>query len=214
MPRLRLLLQAKGRQRDALRHLHTIPECSSFGETEESCKEKKIPYVSGRALYENNARGKITGDLDGITKLIVARDTRKIIGVHVIGERASELVHIGQTAIQLRRHRRPLIDMVFNYPNALRLLQIRGVRMPRRTGGSSLTPPPEASAAPTAPWRAPGKRPAPPAMPGAPRRCPARPGDARHSLDPALSRLVRAATKSAESRRPAAPSAPRYRAHT
>jgi NAD(P) transhydrogenase len=96
--------------------IYTIPECSSFGETEESCKEKQIPYVAGRALYEQNARGKITGDLDGITKLIVQRETRKIIGVHVIGERASELVHIGQTAIQLGGTVDMFIDMVFNYP--------------------------------------------------------------------------------------------------
>jgi NAD(P) transhydrogenase len=96
--------------------IYTIPECSSFGETEESCKEKKIPYVTGRALYENNPRGKIQGDLDGITKLIVHRETRKIIGVHVIGERASELVHIGQTAIYLGGTVDIFIDMVFNYP--------------------------------------------------------------------------------------------------
>jgi NAD(P) transhydrogenase len=96
--------------------IYTIPECSSFGETEESCKEKNIPYVAGRALYENNPRGKITGDLDGITKLIVNRDTRKVIGVHVIGERASELVHIGQTAIYLGGTIDMFIDMVFNYP--------------------------------------------------------------------------------------------------
>ncbi|HYQ16102.1 MAG TPA: Si-specific NAD(P)(+) transhydrogenase [Polyangiaceae bacterium] len=96
--------------------IYTIPECSSFGETEETCKEKKIPYVAGRALYEANPRGKITGDLDGMTKLIVHRETRKIIGVHVIGERASELVHIGQTAIQLGGTVDLFIDMVFNYP--------------------------------------------------------------------------------------------------
>ncbi len=96
--------------------IYTIPECSSFGETEESCKEKGIPYVAGRALYENNPRGKIQGDLDGITKLIVHRESRKIIGVHVIGERASELVHIGQTAIYLGGTIDIFIDMVFNYP--------------------------------------------------------------------------------------------------
>jgi NAD(P) transhydrogenase len=96
--------------------IYTIPECSSFGETEESCKEKGIPFVAGRALYENNPRGKITGDLDGITKLIVHRESRKIIGVHVIGERASELVHIGQTAIYLGGTVDTFIDMVFNYP--------------------------------------------------------------------------------------------------
>jgi len=96
--------------------IYTIPEVSSFGETEETCREKKIDYVVGRALFENNARGKITGDLEGITKLVVDAKTRKIIGVHVIGERASELVHIGQTAISTGATVDLFIDMVFNYP--------------------------------------------------------------------------------------------------
>jgi NAD(P) transhydrogenase len=96
--------------------IYTIPEVSSFGETEETCQEKKLDYVVGRALYENNARGKITGDLEGITKLVVDKHTRKLIGVHVIGERASELVHIGQTAITLGATVDVFIDMVFNYP--------------------------------------------------------------------------------------------------
>ncbi|MEO6598837.1 MAG: Si-specific NAD(P)(+) transhydrogenase, partial [Polyangiaceae bacterium] len=77
---------------------------------------KKIDYVVGRALYENNARGKIQGDLEGITKLVVAAQTRKLIGIHVIGERATELVHIGQTAIHLGGTVDVFIDMVFNYP--------------------------------------------------------------------------------------------------
>lgn len=96
--------------------IYTIPEVSSFGETEETCQTKKIDYVTGRALYENNARGKITGDLEGITKLIVEAKTRKVIGIHVIGERATELVHIGQTAIVLGATVDLFIDMVFNYP--------------------------------------------------------------------------------------------------
>jgi NAD(P) transhydrogenase len=96
--------------------IYTIPEVSSFGETEETCQQKKIDYVVGRALYENNARGKITGDLEGITKLVVNAQTRKVIGIHVIGERASELVHIGQVAIQLGATVDLFIDMVFNYP--------------------------------------------------------------------------------------------------
>ena len=79
-------------------------------------EEKGIDYVAGRALYADNPRGRITGDLEGITKLIVARETRKVIGVHVIGERASELVHIGQTAIYLGGTVDLFIDMVFNYP--------------------------------------------------------------------------------------------------
>ena len=96
--------------------IYTIPEVSSFGETEETCKEKKLDYVVGRALYENNARGKITGDLEGITKLVVDVATRKVIGIHVIGERATELVHIGQVAIHLGATVDVFIDMVFNYP--------------------------------------------------------------------------------------------------
>jgi NAD(P) transhydrogenase len=96
--------------------IYTIPEVSSFGETEESCKEKGIDYVAGRALYADNPRGKITGDLEGITKLVVDKKTRKLLGVHVIGERASELVHIGQVAIILGGTVDVFIDMVFNYP--------------------------------------------------------------------------------------------------
>src|SRR5690606_27191660 len=68
--------------------IYTIPEVSAFGETEESCKQKGIDYVAGRALYRDNPRGKITGDLEGVTKLIVERPTRKLLGVHVVGERA------------------------------------------------------------------------------------------------------------------------------
>ncbi len=96
--------------------IYTIPEVSSFGETEESCKEKKIAYVVGRAPYENNPRGKITGDLEGVTKLVVDAKTRKLLGVHVIGERASELVHIGQVVILLGGTVDLFIEMVFNYP--------------------------------------------------------------------------------------------------
>jgi NAD(P) transhydrogenase len=96
--------------------IYTIPEVSSFGETEESCKEKGIEYVAGRALYADNPRGKITGDLEGITNLVVDKKTRKLLGVHVIGERASELVHIGQVAIILGGTVDVFIDMVFNYP--------------------------------------------------------------------------------------------------
>ncbi|MCA9595399.1 MAG: Si-specific NAD(P)(+) transhydrogenase [Myxococcales bacterium] len=97
--------------------IYTIPEVSAVGETEQTCEAKSIPYVVGRALYRNNARGKITGDLDGMTKLIVHTESRKLIGVHVIGERATELVHIGQAVIQLGATVDTFIDMVFNYPS-------------------------------------------------------------------------------------------------
>jgi len=96
--------------------IYTIPEVSSYGETEETCQEKKIEYVVGRALHGNNPRGLIAGDLEGVTKLVVDAQTRKVLGVHVLGERASELVHIGQVAIALGATVDLFIDMVFNYP--------------------------------------------------------------------------------------------------
>jgi NAD(P) transhydrogenase len=96
--------------------IYTIPEVSAYGETEESCRQKGIDYVAGRALYADNPRGKITGDLEGITKLVVEVGTRRLLGVHVVGERASELVHIGQSVVHLGGTVDVFIDMVFNYP--------------------------------------------------------------------------------------------------
>jgi NAD(P) transhydrogenase len=96
--------------------IYTIPEVSSYGETEETCKEKGIDYVIGRALFRDNPRGLIAGDLQGAVKLVVDAGTRKILGVHVIGERASDLVHVGQVAVALGGTVDLFIDMVFNYP--------------------------------------------------------------------------------------------------
>jgi NAD(P) transhydrogenase len=89
---------------------------SAVGETEESARQKAIPIVVGRAEFSRNARGQISGDVEGLTKLVVEKSTRKLIGVHVIGERATELVHIGQTAIHLESPVDLFIEMVFNYP--------------------------------------------------------------------------------------------------
>jgi NAD(P) transhydrogenase len=97
--------------------IYTIPEVSALGETEESCRHIGIDYVAGRAQYAKNARGKIAGDTEGMLKLVVARESRKLIGVHVIGERATELVHIGQAIMHLGGSVDTLIDMVFNYPS-------------------------------------------------------------------------------------------------
>ncbi len=96
--------------------IYTIPEVSAVGETEQSCKQNGIDYVVGRALFRDNARGKITGDLEGITKLVVDAGSRRLLGVHVIGEHATELVHIGQAAIHAGANVDLFIEMVFNYP--------------------------------------------------------------------------------------------------
>jgi NAD(P) transhydrogenase len=96
--------------------VYTIPEVSCVGFSEEQAKEKKIDYVVGRALYVDNARGKIVGDKEGVIKLLFDRESRKLLGAHCIGDRASELVHIGQAVIALEGTVDTLIDMVFNYP--------------------------------------------------------------------------------------------------
>jgi NAD(P) transhydrogenase len=96
--------------------IYTIPEVSSVGETEQSAQEKGLDVVVGRALYKENARGQIQGDLEGITKLVVDAQTRKLLGVHVIGERASELIHTGLAVMHLEGTVDVFIDMVFNFP--------------------------------------------------------------------------------------------------
>jgi len=96
--------------------IYTIPEISAAGETEESCKEKNIDYVVGRALYENNARGHITGDTAGMLKLIFARADKKLLGVSMIGENATELIHIGLTVLDQGLTIDEFIEQVFNYP--------------------------------------------------------------------------------------------------
>jgi NAD(P) transhydrogenase len=96
--------------------IYTIPEVSCVGLSEEDATAKGIDYVVGRALYRDNARGKIIGDKEGVIKLVFARETRKLIGCHCIGDRASELVHIGQALITLDGTVETFIEMVFNYP--------------------------------------------------------------------------------------------------
>jgi NAD(P) transhydrogenase len=96
--------------------IYTIPEVSCIGFSEEAAAEKKLDYVVGRAFYRDNARGKIVGDKDGVIKLVVDRKTRKILGCHCIGERATELVHLGQTVMLLDGTIDAFIEMVFNYP--------------------------------------------------------------------------------------------------
>jgi NAD(P) transhydrogenase len=96
--------------------IYTIPEISAAGETEEACKEKGIDYCVGRALYENNARGHITGDTAGMLKLIFSPADRKLLGLSMIGESATELVHIGMMVLDNGLKIDEFIEQVFNYP--------------------------------------------------------------------------------------------------
>lgn len=96
--------------------IYTIPEISFVGETEEELTEKGVPYEIGKAQYREIARGQILGDTTGMLKLIFERNTRELLGVHIIGEGAVELVHIGQAVLSLKGKVDYFIDNVFNYP--------------------------------------------------------------------------------------------------
>lgn len=96
--------------------VYTIPEIGQVGETEESCRQKGIDYCVGRALYRHNARGQIGGDLAGQVKLVFRYPDKVLLGVHIIGESASELVHIGLMVLQFNGTIDTFINTVFNYP--------------------------------------------------------------------------------------------------
>ena len=96
--------------------IYTIPEISMVGRTEEELTEEGIPYEVGKAHYREIARGQILGDVTGMLKLVFHLETRKLLGVHIIGEGASELVHIGQAALAFGAPIDYFVDTVFNYP--------------------------------------------------------------------------------------------------
>src|SRR5579884_1977521 len=96
--------------------IYTIPEISFIGKTEEQLTEEDVPYEVGVAYYREIARGQIRGDTTGRLKLIFHRETREILGIHIIGEGAAELVHIGQAVMSLGGKVDYFVNTVFNYP--------------------------------------------------------------------------------------------------
>jgi len=96
--------------------IYTIPEISFAGRTEEELTGQGVPYEIGISRYRELARAQIQGDQVGILKLLVEPEARTLLGVHVFGTAATELVHIGQTVMGLGGTVDYLIDQVFNYP--------------------------------------------------------------------------------------------------
>jgi NAD(P) transhydrogenase len=96
--------------------IYTIPEISMVGKTEEELTEEGVPYEVGKAYYREIARGQIIGDTSGLMKLIFHLETMDLLGVHIIGEGASELVHIGQAVLTYGGTVDYFLDTVFNYP--------------------------------------------------------------------------------------------------
>jgi NAD(P) transhydrogenase len=96
--------------------IYAIPEISMVGSTEESLTQRSIPYETGIAHYRETARGQLLGDESGMLKLLIHQESEAILGVHIIGTSATELVHIGQAVMGLKGTAEYFITTVFNYP--------------------------------------------------------------------------------------------------
>ncbi|HEX6445399.1 MAG TPA: Si-specific NAD(P)(+) transhydrogenase [Streptosporangiales bacterium] len=96
--------------------IYTIPEISYVGRTEDELTESSVPFEVGVSRYRELARGQIIGDSYGMLKLLVHTDTRELLGIHVFGSNATELVHIGQAVMGCGGTIDYLVDTVFNYP--------------------------------------------------------------------------------------------------
>jgi NAD(P) transhydrogenase len=96
--------------------IYTIPEISTVGRSEGDLRREGIPCASGRAHYREIARGQLVGDADGLLKLLFHRETRKLLGVHSIGEGSAELIHIGQAVLAFGGSVDYFVSNVFNYP--------------------------------------------------------------------------------------------------
>ena len=115
--------------------IYTIPEISTVGRTEEELTEEGTPYEVGKSLYKEIARGQIIGDETGLLKLIFHMNTRKLLGVHIIGEGATELVHIGQAVLAYQGDVDYFIDAVFNYPTLAECYKTAAIDFINRLGG-------------------------------------------------------------------------------
>jgi NAD(P) transhydrogenase len=96
--------------------IYAIPEISMVGATEEELTKKKAPYESGLARYSELAKGQMLGDDQGLLKILFEPDSLKLLGVHIIGDRAAEIIHIGQAVLAMGGTIEYFRDTIFNYP--------------------------------------------------------------------------------------------------
>src|SRR5262249_60425675 len=96
--------------------IYSIPEISFIGRTEDQLTKENVPFEVGVSRYRELARGQIIGDSYGVLKLLVSLDDRTLLGVHVFGTDATELIHIGQSVMGCGGTIDYLVDAVFNYP--------------------------------------------------------------------------------------------------
>ncbi|KFZ27994.1 pyridine nucleotide transhydrogenase [Pseudidiomarina atlantica] len=117
--------------------IYTIPEISSVGKTEEELTEQKVPYEVGRAQFKHLARAQISNMAVGSLKLLFHRDTKEVLGIHCFGERAAEIIHIGQAIMEQKNGGNTIeyfVNTTFNYPTmaeAYRVAALNGLNRVR-----------------------------------------------------------------------------------
>ena len=110
--------------------IYTIPQISFIGKTEEQFTDEDVPYEVGVAYYREIARGQITGHTDGRLKLLFHRETLELLGVHIFGEDAAELLHIGQAVLLLKGKITYFIEHRLQLSDAGGMLQDRRLQRP------------------------------------------------------------------------------------
>ncbi|THK40162.1 Si-specific NAD(P)(+) transhydrogenase [Ensifer sp. MPMI2T] len=114
--------------------IYAVPEISTCGLSEEEVKERGIPYECGIARFRETSRGHIMGLDSGLLKMIFSLKTRRLLGVHIIGEGATELVHIGQAVLNLKGTVEYFVENTFNYPTLAEAYKIAGLDAWNRMG--------------------------------------------------------------------------------
>ena len=123
--------------------IYAVPEISTCGLSEEEVKERGIPYECGIARFRETSRGHIMGLDSGLLKMIFSLKTRRLLGVHIIGEGATELVHIGQAVLNLKGTVEYFVENTFNYPTlaeCYKVAALDGVNRARSASGGPSSP--------------------------------------------------------------------------
>lgn len=115
--------------------IYTIPEIGMVGKTERELQKEGVAHFKGTALFRDTARGKILGDLAGALKLVFRADDRKLVGVHIVGEGATELLHIGQAVMHFGGDPDYFVNTVFNYPTLAEAYKIAALNAVNRIAG-------------------------------------------------------------------------------
>jgi NAD(P) transhydrogenase len=116
--------------------IYSVPEISTVGMSEEEVRRREIPYECGVARFRETSRGHIMGLSSGMMKMIFSTRTRRLLGVHIVGEGATELIHIGQAVLNLKGTIDYFIENTFNYPTLAEAYKIAGLDAWNRMGSA------------------------------------------------------------------------------